>query len=282
MKAQYSLILFTLSQRLGLGTYLVSIVVIIWLDINLPMTLISAFALLLFIIGLGISMLHLGKLERLLNSYANFQSPLTHEAILSPFVGALLALNIFMIEANHTTTNAAYVIMLLSIVTICFLLYSTASIYRIRTIPAWNTWLVIMIFFSSTALLGSLGVYILAVILNNNIMQKLLILSIFLLFSNSILQVLYLTYINKLDEEVFSQLKPILYSKNLYLWVTFQIAVPIILMLFIVFISHSLIKAIILLLSILIGLAVWQAILFHIAIPLPLFPPLSDTHYLDS
>ena len=179
MKAEYTLVFLTLFVRLGTGLILVHLLASLWTPL-LPDPIVALIALVVTGLGLGLSLLHLGKPGRLLNSFNNRKSMVTWEAIISvPLMAALTALAYFSYQAPGSTGVLAAKLAT-AVLSVAFI-FITANVYYLRARPAWTTPLVLYEYFVSTACLGVLGFGAVAVFLQRMTVQIASVLALVLL-----------------------------------------------------------------------------------------------------
>lgn len=272
LSIQYSLIIFTLFQRLSLGTYLISITGIYLLNLSLELSAISAFSLITLVFGLLVSMFHLGHPERFLFSFSNYRSHLTHEAFLAPIVIVLLFIN----SLNKTLISLApfWSVLLQTLTTIAALmfLYSTAKIYHLKSRPAWDTPLVTLIFLASSVLIGILSVNAWLVVIGQNV-ELLLNIGIIGLLMLILLQIFFLKRLDKLKHILLEQMGSSSYRRIFISWVIFGTVIPVMLITFSLFIKITLISALLVLVSFSVSIVYWMSLSFIVGVTMPFFKP---------
>ncbi|MFT7003846.1 MAG: DMSO reductase anchor subunit [Sulfurimonas sp.] len=155
MKEQYTLIFLTLLVRLGLGTLVVYIIARS-LFFNTSEVLVTFLALATTTSGLALSLFHLGKPGRILNSFSNLKSAMSWEAIIAP----LALISIFsLVLVSYFYESSSWIVPLRMIVLIFSLafIFVTGKVYHLRARPSWNTPLVVYEYFVSTIIFGIVG-----------------------------------------------------------------------------------------------------------------------------
>lgn len=155
MREEYKLIFLTLLVRLGLGTLVVYIVTSPWLP-PLSETFVTLAALVTTCTGLGLSLLHVGRPGRILNTLSNRKSAMSWEAILAPLMLSavgLLVLFSYFYPASSWLSGLRMVVLFLAIAFI----FVTGKVYHLRARPSWNTPLVLYEYFISAFIMGLLG-----------------------------------------------------------------------------------------------------------------------------
>jgi len=155
MKEEYKLIFLTLLVRLGLGM-LVVFILTSFLVPSVKEYIVALAALAVTACGLGLSLLHVGRPIRILNTFANRRSAMSWEAIISPFlllaIGALTLIS-FSNPENRWIGLLRGVVLILAVAFI----FVTGKVYHLRARPSWNTTLVMFEYFVSAVVLGILG-----------------------------------------------------------------------------------------------------------------------------
>lgn len=271
MEIQYPLIIFTVLQRLGLGTYIIS-VLFVWLaGANISLQKVSIVSIVLLGVGVLSSMAHLGRPDRVFNSFANIKSALSWEGILATVTGVLLLINAF----DEVIIIQPVVINLIKLLTVFFaaaFLLTTGKLYWLKTRPAWDTPLVMIIFLISAVAAGFAGTYFWLLLDGKDIPQKFLLWLICIFLCTWYFQILYMVYLRKLKQK-----KKLLVERTAILvcaggWAISQVFLPAVLMFVILMQGHAFWSGLWLLISFLIGLAFWQSGFFLIADQAPLFP----------
>lgn len=281
MPVQYPLIVSTLCQRLSLGTYVMSLLAVYLLKIDLNLSIIAAAALVVFCIGVFASLVHLGKPNRLLNSFANPKSHLTQEGIMAPFVGLFLfiqAINGWFISLSPTII---LVVQLLGLVFSLLFIYSTGLVYQLFARPAWKTRTVGLNFFLSFLSLGSIGTYAWAAFSGTEQLNSLLYLSAITQLLTILGQLYYSSYVSKLRYGVAIKLFSGEFRTPYIGWVITGVVLPLLIIVFAIFAGSSATTALSLLVSVLLGLIFWRMFFFLAAKEIKFFPQYTEDMTMD-
>jgi anaerobic dimethyl sulfoxide reductase subunit C (anchor subunit) len=166
------LILFTMLSQIAVGFFLALGAVYIFAALRLDradadrLTSLPLIAVcLLALSGLVISLLHLGSPENAWRAVSNLHSSWLSREILFAllFSGAIVIFSLF----QWIKLEPAWLHDLLAVIAALFglaLVYSMSRVYRLRTVPVWNTWFTLYSFFVSTFLLGGLAVGLVVVV----------------------------------------------------------------------------------------------------------------------
>lgn len=155
MREEYTLVFLTLLVRLGLGTLVVYNVSMPFVPV-LPESIVSFSALMATGFGLALSLLHVGKPGRILNTFANRKSAMSWEAILAP----LLLGTIFgevVISYFYETSEWLIPLRIAAFILSIAFIFVTGKVYHLRARPSWSTTLVLYEYFISALILGVLG-----------------------------------------------------------------------------------------------------------------------------
>ncbi|NLF10958.1 MAG: dimethyl sulfoxide reductase anchor subunit [Anaerolineaceae bacterium] len=159
MEAQWPLVFFTLFTALAAGVF--GLVCLSEFLGKAPRTRIpgAIIALVSLVIGGIFSALHLGHLERVFNVLNNLSSGITQELILVVLLGAAIVAYLLLLRADNPALRkiVAAVGLALSLVSALFL----GNSYYLASRPAWNTWLMPILYLVSAAVLGLFVMYIL-------------------------------------------------------------------------------------------------------------------------
>jgi DMSO reductase anchor subunit len=156
MKPQYPLVFSSLLIRMGVGIMVTHIVMSFAYNPIVADGLVAVFSMALVGLGIVISMLHLGRPNRLLHAFYNLSSPLTWEAILTP----LLLASMFAIAVSSYLGGIEWLGITGKIGTVLFgilIIYNIAKVYHLKARPSWSTPLVVYEFFLSAVCMGILG-----------------------------------------------------------------------------------------------------------------------------
>jgi len=280
MEIQYPLVISTVAQRLSLGMYVISFFCInMWsIEINLP--LVAIISLGFYLMGILASSAHLGRPERLVNSFANPRSHLTQEAILSPLAGFflfLVAINGFnfsiiglgFLPTIHLGSLKLPVEILAAFFCILFCL-STGLVYQLFARPAWKTRMVSINFFISFLAVGSAGAYALANLTGVQGLQNLFILCFALQLLNVLADLYYTVYVSRLSYGVAVNVFSAEFAGLYKTWVVTGGVIPAILFCLAAFYGISIWA--LLVSSIIVSLIAWQAFFFRSGKHIKFFP----------
>ena len=169
MEISYPLVVATTCQRLGLGLFVCALIASTWMGISLPMNIIAFIALVTLGVGGLASAVHLGRPKRFFNAFTNFKSHLTQEALITPFLGVLLAICAGNGHLYQVGEFAGAVALWLSFILAVAFLVSTGLVYQLDARPAWNTPLTLIVFLATAAQAGMLFTAALAFAWNGSI-----------------------------------------------------------------------------------------------------------------
>ncbi len=197
MSIQWELLLFSLLVALGMGCF-AFVAVTEWLgkleNIRLPGAITSLLAL-----GIGgiISSLHLGHPERIFHILGNIKSGIAQEFIITAVIGAVIVLYIGLLiwkgASDGARKNVATIGLLVSVIAV----FSTGRIYVLPARPAWNTFIIPILFVATAAALGLFTMYIWTVLKEKDevIIQKVNKAAFFAQISFAIMIVSYIIYL---------------------------------------------------------------------------------------
>lgn len=275
MPVQYPLIVSTLCQRLSLGVYSVSLLAAyLWgMKLNLPD--IAAVALIIFSTGLLASLVHLGRPQRMMNSFSNPKSRLTQEGLVAPIVALLLFLQAIDGRFVQFSPSILSMIQLLAVVASIAFILATGLVYQLFARPAWKTKLVSINFFLSYLTLGTVGTYAIAVFENLKDANLLLYLVGVSTSLTLLGQIYYLIYVGKLKYGVAIEILNQDYMTSFIGWLITGVIGPIGLLTYLLYSGPSTITAIALLVSSVLGLVFWRMFFFLAAKEIKFFPQYS-------
>jgi len=272
MPVQYPLIIATLCQRLGLGTYAISLIAATLLGLKLNLANIALLSLIVYCAGLLASATHLGKPQKMMNALANTKSHLTQESLIAPFVCLFLFLQ--AIDGWFITLSPSIlsIVQVLAVVFSAAFVWSTGLVYQLYARPAWKTKLVSINFFLSAITLGAVGTYFIAIYSNLDQLNELLYLvtlSVVLLIAG---QLYYSKYVSKLGYGVAINV----FDKELVVpytcWIITGVITPILMLIAIFFAGSSMQLASTLLLSSILSLVFWRMFFFLASKIIKFFP----------
>ncbi|AFL99955.1 MULTISPECIES: DmsC/YnfH family molybdoenzyme membrane anchor subunit [Desulfitobacterium] len=272
MPVQFPLVFSTLCQRLALGTYMMSLIAVYFLGVEFNLSAIALAALVVFCAGLLASLVHLGRPNRIMNSFANPQSHLTQEGILSPFVALFLflqALDGWLIALNSALLVLVQVLAFLF--SIAFI-YSTGLVYQLFARPAWKSKMVGVNFFLSSLAIGSIGAYAWGALSGLDNVTSLLYLSAVTQILIILGQLYYSAYVRRLGYGVAINVLSGEFKMPYLGWVITGVVLPLALIAYAALSGGSGSIALALLLSALLGLVFWRMFFFLAGKHIKFFP----------
>ncbi|KUO57969.1 MAG: hypothetical protein APF84_16410 [Gracilibacter sp. BRH_c7a] len=159
MEIQWTLVLFTLLTGMGAGIFaFVSVAEILGKMEKIRPTG-ALFALGLIIVGGLASVFHLSHPTRAINVLGNLNTAFGREFVLLGIVVVLIASYIMVIkrDASPSIKKAVSIAGLLSSVILAFEIGAT---YVLPAQPAWNTYLLPLVYLASAGVLGIFGIYV--------------------------------------------------------------------------------------------------------------------------
>ncbi len=160
MSIQWELLLFSLLVALGMGCF-AFVAVTEWLgkleSIRLPGAITSLVAL-----GIGgmISAMHLGHPERVFHILGNIKSGIAQEFILTAIIGAIIVLYIALLIWKGASAQARKNVAAIGLIVAVVVTFSTGRIYVLGSRPAWNTYIIPILYVATAAALGMFAMYI--------------------------------------------------------------------------------------------------------------------------
>ncbi len=164
MSVQWELLLFSLFIALGMGCF-AFVAVTEWLgkleSVRLPGALTSLAAM-----GVGgiISAMHLGHPERVFHILGNVKSGIAQEFILTAVVGGIIALYTLLLLWKDASVQARKNVAALGFVFAVLMTFSTGRIYVLGSRPAWNTYIIPILYVATAVALGLFAMYIWTVV----------------------------------------------------------------------------------------------------------------------
>jgi DMSO reductase anchor subunit len=272
MPVQFPLVISTLCQRFALGTYIMSLIAFYFLGVELNLSIIALVALVVFCVGLLASVVHLGKPNRIMNSFANPKSHLTQEGIVAPFVGLFLfiqALDGWVISLSPTLLMLVQIVAF--IVSVAFI-YSTGLVYQLFARPAWKSKVVGVNFFLSSLAIGSIGAYAWAVLSGLENVASLLYVSSITQILIILGQIYYSAYVKKLGYGVAINVLRGEFKTSYIGWFITGIVLPLILFCYLAIAGSNSLIVVLLLISTLLGLIFWRVFFFLCGKHIKFFP----------
>ena len=156
MKVEYKLVFLTLLARLGIGILFVSVLLSFFAWDAPAEYIVALVGMLVTGSGLALSLLHVGRPTRVVNVFANKDSMMSWEALLSPplmiAMFALVVVSYLYPESGWLWLVRAFVLAL----GIAFI-YVSGKVYYLRARPSWTTSLLLYEYFVSALCFGLLG-----------------------------------------------------------------------------------------------------------------------------
>nr|WP_295971418.1 DmsC/YnfH family molybdoenzyme membrane anchor subunit [uncultured Bacillus sp.] len=272
MKPQYPLVASTLLQRFSMGLYIMSVYAFYAFDADLNLSLIAAVSIVILGIGMLLSVIHLGRPARMLNTFANPRSHLTQEAYWVFIVVILYLLQFadkIFFEYNKTFL---VIIQVLAVAASILFMYSTGLVYQLFARPAWKTRLVGINFLLSIISIGSIATYVLTVYFNTHGQQAMLITSLITSITLIMGQLFYINNISKLRYGVAVKVFEGEFRGPFIGWIITSCLIPAAAFLAIFISGNSILLASLLCLSNLIGLVYWRIFYFLCGREIKFFP----------
>jgi DMSO reductase anchor subunit len=278
MKPQYPLVFSTLLIRLGVGVLITSILVSL-VSRSVPPTLfLGIFSICCVLLGVILSMTHLGQPKRFLNAFANLSSMLTWEAILTPpLLVSIVLLVIGSYVGNLTVLTGVGKIGTLVIGS--SLIYVTAKVYHLKARPSWATSLVVYEFFVSALCMGILGyqgLLPLTGIPEASGWPFLAVLALSGLAAEFVVTLYYRHYVRNVSATGFEVLQEKGSAIQFYLWIILGLAVPFMLS-GVALIAREVpaVLSVFSFASFFLGAMFWRIVFFKIATPLKITPEIA-------
>lgn len=160
MPVQWELLFFSLFLGLGMGSF-AFVAVTEWTgkleSVRLPGAITS-----LVLLGIGgiISALHLGHPERAFHILGNIGSGISQEFILSAIAGGIIVLYIALHFWKGSSAAARKNTAIVGLIAAVLLVFSTGHLYVLGARPAWNTYILPILYLAMAAPLGLFAMYI--------------------------------------------------------------------------------------------------------------------------
>lgn len=270
MKPQLPLVIQTLLQRLGLGTFAICVVACTFFGVSLPMNWVAFGCLVTFGCGMLCSMGHLSKPGRFLNSFANPHSHLTKEAIATMVEGVAMLVCVGDGLVYALPVALHWTCLWIAAVGAAVFLIITAFAYQLPARPAWKTKLVSVMFLTSSAAIGSVGTWFLATVFQSAT-WALFILMVLCCIASALSQVAYFYHLRTVSYGVAVRLEEKPYARDFYLWFACM-GVAFVCLAAIAFVPASVVLAILLLACTLVAEFFWRSLFFMAALPVWFFP----------
>lgn len=275
MKPQYPLVFSTLLMRLGVGILVTHIFISFFYDSAVADWLVAIMSIGAVGVGVLLSMAHLGRPERFLNSFANPASMLTWEAFLTP----LLLASAFALAVTSYARAPTVLILLSKWGAILFgisLIYATAKAYHLKARPSWATPLVLYEFLLSAVGMGILAYLVLIALLGTFKNPELFSLSAILLIvlvAELALTIYYRHYIHSVSKSASEVLQDRTSSLQYGVWIILGLVFPIVVVAFALLTQHlSREAALISFAGFFTGAVLWRVLFFKVATPIKITP----------
>lgn len=277
MKPQYPLVFSTLLIRLAVGVIIVHIIMAMGGTTVVSDWIVAVFSICCVIVGVILSMTHLGKPQRFLNSFANPKSMLTLEAY---FIPALIG-GMFLLAIGSYFNLPGWLIVIGKIGTVLFgliLIYVTAKVYHLKARPSWSTALVVYEFFLSAICLGLLGYIGLVPFFGKMAgagMLYLTAIAMIVLIAELVVTLYYRHYVKVVSKSAAEVLRDS--SSQFYLWICLGIALPLLICGF-TLITREIYEAVVFIcfMSFFLGALFWRALFFKTSTPLKITPDIAE------
>ncbi|SDE96685.1 dimethyl sulfoxide reductase anchor subunit family protein [Sporomusa acidovorans] len=160
MSIQWPLVFFTLFVGLGCGTFVGSVILTEWYGKAKQIRTISS---LIAIVALGIgglsSTMHLGHPERMFGALGHPTSGIFMESTMIFLLGLTIIIYLLAVRRNASDATCK-LIGTIGVVLAVALAFVNGDAYVMAAIPAWNTWILPLLYVASAAVMGcfSIGV----------------------------------------------------------------------------------------------------------------------------
>lgn len=159
MEIQWPLVFFTLLTALGVGAF-AFVAITEWLGKAERTRMPGAITALVAMVAGGIaSAFHLGHIERIFNVLGQLSSGISQEMILTGLTGLAILVYIVMVWRG-SSVGARKTVVIIGLVLAVILSIRMGASYVLPARPAWNTFLLPLIYVASAAVLGLFSVYI--------------------------------------------------------------------------------------------------------------------------
>jgi anaerobic dimethyl sulfoxide reductase subunit C len=155
---EWSLVLFTVLAQMAVGAFLtVQAIAVLFPADDALVNSILLLCLLLLLMGVLAAALHLGRPGRIPGVMANLPgSWLSREMLIGGVFGALLTGYVGVRWLEIDSTRVHDLLALTTGISGLALVLGMSRLYMLRTVPAWNTMMTPLAFFTTTFLLGSM------------------------------------------------------------------------------------------------------------------------------
>ncbi len=159
MEIQWPLVFFTLLTGLGVSAFVV-VAITEWLGKAERTRLPGAITSLVAMAAGGVaSVFHLGHIERIFNVLNNLSSGIAQELILVGLTGLAILVYIILMRMGYSV-QLRKIVATIALVLAVILAIVMGKNYVLASRPAWNTWLLPLLYLASAAVLGLFTIYI--------------------------------------------------------------------------------------------------------------------------
>lgn len=163
MEIQWPLVFYTLLTGLGVGAFVV-VAITEWLGKAERTRMPGAITSLVAMAAGGVaSVFHLGHVERIFNVLNNLRSGISQELILMGLTGLAILVYIILMRLDYSAQTRK-IVAIIGLVLSIILAILMGKNYILPARPAWNTWLLPLLYLASAAVLGLFTIYIWAAV----------------------------------------------------------------------------------------------------------------------
>jgi len=163
MEIQWPLVFYTLLTGLGVGAF-AFVAITEWLGKAERTRMPGAITALVAMAAGGVaSIFHLGHPERIFNVLGNLSSGIAQELILMGLIGLAILVYIILLRLGYSV-QARKIVATIGLVLAVILAIVLGKNYVLASRPAWNTWLLPLLYLTSAAVLGLFTMYIWAAV----------------------------------------------------------------------------------------------------------------------
>jgi len=163
MSIQWPLVFYTLLTGLGVGAF-AFVAITEWLGKAERTRLPGAITALVAMVAGGVaSVFHLGHPERIFNVLGNLSSGIAQEMILMGLTGLAVLVYIIVTRMGYSV-QVRKIVATIGLVLAVILAIVLGQNYVLPARPAWNTWLLPLLYLTSAAVLGLFTMYIWTVV----------------------------------------------------------------------------------------------------------------------
>ncbi|MBP2656550.1 MAG: Psr/DMSO reductase-like protein chain [Firmicutes bacterium] len=163
MSIQWPLVFFTLFIGLGCGTFVSSVILTEWYGKAKQIRTISS---ILAIVSIGVggmsSTLHLGHPERMFGALGHPTSGIFMESTMSFLLGLTIVVYLLALRRNASDATCKMIGTIGAVLAVG-LAFVNGDAYVMASIPAWNTWILPVLYVASAAVMGCFSIDMLLV-----------------------------------------------------------------------------------------------------------------------